>query len=89
MLRDLRWFELYISKKVVEWLVKRSELDDTISSARELTVMFTDIAGFSSVSEDLSAPEVAALVNRHFEIVAGCHRVKGRAGEVDVFMLGD
>ncbi|MYF87564.1 MAG: adenylate/guanylate cyclase domain-containing protein [Rhodospirillaceae bacterium] len=52
----------------------------------DITVMFTDIAGFSSVSEDLSAPEVAALVNRHFEIVAGC--IEAEDGTVDKF-IGD
>ena len=86
MLRALRWFELYIPRKVVERLVKRGEMDDTISSERAITVMFTDIAGFSSVSEHLSAPEVAALVNRHFEIVAGC--IEAEDGTVDKF-IGD
>ena len=86
MLRALRWFELYIPRKIVERLVKRGEMGDTISSAREITVMFTDIAGFSSVSEDLSAPEVAAVVNRHFEIVAGC--IEAEDGTVDKF-IGD
>ena len=48
--------------------------------------MFTDIAGFSSVAENLSAPEVAAVVNRHFEIVAGC--IEAEDGTVDKF-IGD
>lgn len=86
MLRALRWFELYIPRKVVERLVKRGEIDDSISSAREISVMFTDIAGFSSVSETLSAPEVAAVVNRHFEIVTGC--IEAEDGTVDKF-IGD
>ena len=86
MLRALRWFELYVPRKIVERLMKHGEMDDTISSAREITVMFTDIAGFSSVSETLSAPEVAALVNRHFEIVAG--RIEAEGGTVDKF-IGD
>lgn len=86
MLRALRWFELYIPRKIVERLVKRGEIDDTVSSARQITVMFTDIAGFSSISEDLSAPEVAAVVNRHFEIVAGC--IDAEDGTVDKF-IGD
>ena len=86
MLIALRWFELYIPRKVVERLVKRGEIDDTISSAREITVMFTDIVGFSSVSETLSAPDVAALVNRHFEIVTGC--IEAEDGTVDKF-IGD
>ena len=86
MLSALRWFELYVPRKVVGRLVRRGNIDDTISSARKITVMFTDIAGFSSVAEHLSAPEVAALVNRHFEIVAGCIEVE--EGTVDKF-IGD
>ncbi len=86
MLRALRWFELYIPRKVVERLVRRGDIDDTDSVARDVTVMFTDIAGFSSVAETLSAPEVAALVNRHFEIVTGC--IEAEEGTVDKF-IGD
>ena len=86
MLRALHWFELYIPRKIVERLVKRGDIEDTISSVCDITVMFTDIAGFSSVAEHLSAPEVAALVNRHFEIVAGC--IEAEEGTVDKF-IGD
>ena len=84
MLRALRWFELYIPRKVVERLLKRGEIEDMISTEREITVMFADIAGFSSVAENLSAPDVAALVNRHFEIVAS--RIEAEDGTVDKFM---
>ena len=86
MLSALRWFELYVPRKIVERLVKRGDIDDTSSSVCKITVMFTDIAGFSSVAEHLSAPEVAALVNRHFEIVAGC--IEPEEGTVDKF-IGD
>ena len=86
MLRALRWFELYIPKKIVERLIRRDEPDDLKSREREVTVMFTDIVGFSTISEGLSAPEVAGLVNRHFEILAGCIETEG--GTVDKF-IGD
>ncbi len=86
MLSALRWFELYVPSKIVERLVKRGGMDDTMSSERTITVMFTDIAGFSSVAEHLSAPAVAALVNHHFEIVAGC--IESEEGTVDKF-IGD
>ena len=85
-LSALRWFELYIPRKVVERLVRQGDIDDTTTAAREVTVMFTDIAGFSSVAETLSAPEVAALVNRHFEIVTGC--IEAEKGTIDKF-IGD
>ena len=86
MLRALRWFELYIPKKIVTRLVQRDSAEDMQSSVREITVMFTDIAGFSTISEGMSAAQVAELVNRHFEIVAGCIEAEG--GTVDKF-IGD
>ena len=84
MLRALRWFELYVPKKIVERLIRHGEVHDTISDAREITVMFTDIAGFSAVSEGMLAPEVAAFVNHHFSLVAGC--IEAEEGTIDKFM---
>ncbi len=51
-----------------------------------MTVMFTDIAGFSTISENMSAPEVAEFVNEHFAIVAKC--IEDEEGTVDKF-IGD
>lgn len=86
MLRALRWFELYVPRKIVDRLVRRGEIGEQMSAARDITVMFTDIAGFSALSENMTAPEVADLVNRHFEIVAGC--IDAEDGTVDKF-IGD
>ncbi|WP_169727531.1 adenylate/guanylate cyclase domain-containing protein [Granulosicoccus antarcticus] len=84
MLRALRWFELYVPKKIVERLIRQADVRDTISDAREITVMFTDIAGFTSVSEGMLAPEVAAFVNHHFSLLADC--IEAEEGTIDKFM---
>lgn len=84
MLGALRWFEIYVPKKIVERLIKYGEVRDTISNTREITVMFTDIAGFSAVSEGMAAPEVAAFVNHHFSLLADC--IEGEGGTIDKFM---
>lgn len=86
MLRALRWFELYVPRKIVERLIRHGDVRDTISDARDITVMFTDIAGFSAASQDMSAPEVAAFVNHHFSLVASC--IEAEDGTIDKF-LGD
>ncbi len=86
MLRALRWFELYVPKKVVEILVKQGSVGGTISDARHITVMFTDIVGFSALSEGMAAAEIAALVNHHFTLVADC--IEREGGTVDKF-IGD
>ena len=84
MLRALRWFELYVPKNIVEHLIRHGDIADTISDAREITVMFTDIAGFSTVSEGMSAPELARFINHHLSMVVGCIEAEG--GTVDKYM---
>lgn len=84
MLGALRWFEQYVPRKIVEHLIRHGEIQDTNSDAQEITVLFTDVAGFSTISEDMSAPEVAAFVNHHFSMVVGCIELEG--GTVDKFM---
>ena len=86
MLRALRWFELYVPRKVVESLIKRGSAEESLSDARQITVLFTDIVGFSSASEGMKAAEVAAFVNAHFSIVVECIEAEG--GTVDKF-IGD
>ncbi len=86
MLRALRWFELYVPKKLVERLIRNTRDEKTSSAAREVTVMFTDIVGFSSISEGMSASDVATFVNHHFSLVADC--IESEQGTIDKF-IGD
>ena len=83
-LRALRWFELYVPKKLVGQLVKRGDVQEMISDTSNITVMFTDIAGFSTISQGLSALDVAALVNHHFTLIGAC--IEAEEGTVDKFM---
>ena len=84
MLRALRWFEIYVPRKIVERLVRRGALSESSSDARDVTVLFSDIVGFSSLCEGLAASEVAAFVNHHFSLVAAC--IEAEEGTVDKFM---
>jgi class 3 adenylate cyclase len=56
------------------------------SEQRHLTVMFTDIAGFSTASQAEDAAAVAAYLNRHFGLVNTCIETEG--GIVDKY-IGD
>ena len=60
--------------------------DVVASRELEVTVLFTDIVGFSTLAERLDAGHAADLLNRHFELLAGC--VAATDGTVDKF-LGD
>jgi class 3 adenylate cyclase len=86
MRNGLGWFETYVPRRLVRQLMDNPSPDAVASRQLEVTVLFTDIVGFSSLAEQLEAAAAAALLNRHFELLAGC--VAETEGTVDKF-LGD
>ena len=82
----LRWFQAYVPRSLVHQLVREGDLASLASDRRNVTVMFSDIAGYSTISEGKSAAEVAALLNRHFEILT--RAIEAEEGTVDKF-IGD
>ena len=62
----LKWFQAYVPRSLVRQLVREGDLAALASGRRNVTVMFTDIAGYSTVSEGKGAAEIAALLNHHF-----------------------
>lgn len=86
MVDGLRWFEKYMPKRLVRQLMHRRGDGFIESRIDTLTVMFTDIIGFTALSENMRPAEVAALVNAHFEIVARC--IEQHGGTLDKY-IGD
>jgi len=60
--------------------------DANLAEAREATVLFSDIRGFTTMSEQLSAQEVAELLNAYFRAV--CEPIVAARGEALKF-IGD
>lgn len=86
MVQGLRWLHTYVPQRLVQRLVKKG-LDERVGSIdRKLTVMFTDIAGYTSMVETLSAQETAAFLNHHFALIGAC--VEAEGGTIDKF-IGD
>ena len=85
MLRALRWLEIYVPRRLARRL-----LDVTggavHSQDTDVTVMFTDIAGFTSWSEGREATEVADFLNAHFATLS--HAIDDAGGTLDKF-IGD
>ncbi|HYD04162.1 MAG TPA: adenylate/guanylate cyclase domain-containing protein [Reyranella sp.] len=81
----LRWFGHYVPQRLVRRLMELGE--DAIASRRtDLTVMFTDIAGFTPQAEHLPEHETAALLNHHFELLGAC--IEAEHGIIDKY-IGD
>jgi class 3 adenylate cyclase len=85
MLVAMRLFETYLPKSLVLGLLRRSDRA-VRSEERELTIMFTDIRAFSTLAEKMRPAEIAELLNRHFDLLAGCIEAEG--GTVDKY-IGD
>jgi class 3 adenylate cyclase len=86
MLHGLRWLETYVPRQLARRLVARGAAAGFESVERELTVMFTDIAGFTAAAETLPAADTAGFLNRHFALLAAC--VEAEGGTIDKF-IGD
>ncbi|MBX3454231.1 adenylate/guanylate cyclase domain-containing protein [Ferrovibrio sp.] len=82
----LNWFGNYVPRKLVNRLLREGEEAVKVSKQRDVTVLFTDIVGFTAMSENMSAQETADLLNEHFALMAACIEAEG--GVIDKF-IGD
>jgi len=85
LVASLHWFETYVPKHLVRRLMAQGE-KATALEEREVTVLFTDIADFTSLAERLTGSDTAAFLNHHFGILAAC--VEAEDGTIDKF-IGD
>jgi adenylate cyclase len=87
MITGLKWFETYVPKTLVHQLLSDESTSSRLASAeRNVTVMFTDIRSFTTLSESLAATEVADMLNEHFGLIANC--VEETEGTIDKY-IGD
>lgn len=86
MLDGLRTFETYVPKALVQRIISQGGSGDVVSTESNLTLMFTDIIGFTKMSENRTPGEVARLLNEHFAIINECIEAEG--GTIDKY-IGD
>jgi len=72
--------------KTLVMRLRRDGESVTQSQDRVLTIMFTDIRGFSTLAEHSPAAEIAQMLNQHFEMLT--RRIEAEGGTVDKF-IGD
>jgi adenylate cyclase len=76
-------FGQYLSPDVIEVLVENPEKLKLGGERREMTAFFSDVAGFSTISESLTPDELVQLLNRY--LTAMCDIISAHNGTIDKF----
>jgi adenylate cyclase len=79
-------FSRYVSPELVDQVIANPGLLKLGGDRRQLTIAFSDLAGFTTISEGLDAEKVSAIVNRHLSEMTDT--ILEHHGTVDKF-LGD
>jgi adenylate cyclase len=79
-------FGRYVSRSVVDSLIATGEVPSLGGVSQEVSVLFSDIRNFTSISERLNAEEVVEMLNTYFE--STCDIVLSEGGTIDKF-IGD
>lgn len=85
-LTALTAFARYVPQQLVKKLIAEGMADPGQIESREMTIVFTDLAGFTSVASHLTAEETARFLNHHFETVSDA--ISAEAGTIDKY-IGD
>ncbi len=86
MVEGLKAMNTYVPRSLFIKLMRLGGGEAAKAREAELTILFTDIVGFTALSETKSAEETARLLNDHFAILV--EAVESEGGTVDKF-LGD
>ncbi len=81
----LKWFGLYVPHRLVARLMEEGE-ESLLSKRRTVTVMFTDIVGFTPQAENMDERSTAELLNHHFALLGAA--IEREQGVIDKY-IGD
>ena len=86
MAEGLQTFSTYVPKQLVYLLASRGFRSDIPARSVEITVLLTDIVGFTSQTERMSAEKTAAMLNAHFTLLG--EAINQENGVIDKY-IGD
>jgi adenylate cyclase len=79
-------FGTYVPKELVDEMAKDPDAYTTKGETREMTVLFSDVRSFTSISEGLSATELTALMNAYLTEMT--KTIQAERGTIDKY-IGD
>jgi adenylate cyclase len=86
MRSGLEVFGRYVSKKLVDQIMRSPETAGVGGTRRNLTVMFTDIQGFSLLSETMEPELLTSRLSRYFDVLGAA--ITANRGTIDKY-IGD
>ncbi len=81
-----RSFSFYLAPALIDRMMQAGEMPKLGGETRELTCLFSDIAGFSGISEALSPSQLVRFLNQYFAVIGDVIEAEG--GFIDKF-IGD
>ncbi len=79
-------FALYLAPQVIDRMLASKKLPELGGETRDVTVFFSDLEGFSSISEKLAPAELVALMNEYLSAMTDI--IEANGGYVDKY-IGD
>jgi len=79
-----RTFQQFVSREVVDEMLRHPERVQLGGESRELTVLFCDVRGFTALSESREPRQVVEILNRFFTPMTAV--VLGHGGTLDKYM---
>ena len=86
MREGLEVFGRYVSKDLVRQIMRSPEIAGVGGTRREITVMFTDIEGFSLLSETMEPELLTSRLSRYFDVLGSA--ISANHGMIDKY-IGD
>ena len=77
-------FALYLAPQVIEKMVASKKMPELGGETREVTVFFSDLAGFSSISEQMSPEDLVTFMNEYLSAMSDI--IEGYGGYIDKYM---
>ena len=84
--KTLKLFQKYVPEEVVQQTLQADESELFRGEIRHVAVLFCDVRGFTTFSEQMTPPEVVDFLNAYYGIMADCIRL--HKGTVNQF-VGD
>lgn len=79
-----RTFSKYVSKEIVEEILKNQENLELKGQKLKMTVFFSDIRSFTTLSEEMDPQELSSMLNKYFTPMS--EMIFGTNGTIDKFM---